>query len=187
MMKPMAQPPQRPKATQKKALRGDAQTPPMTKPPTKVATAEVEQPAAGSGKQAKQRTVEDGQHVMSSAETSSCTLSTFSMSSSFAREDVGREEEVTRQTRMPAPEMVSGNMSAPQPAATIAGDEAPTTSAAHVASPKEPKRSEPMPATSPTLSPTLSAMVPGLCGSSSGLRSSTTLPARSAPTSAALV
>ena len=63
-------------------------------------------------------------------------------------------------------EMVSGKVMAPQPAATIAGDEAPTRSAAHVASPKEPKRSEPMPATSPTLSPTLSAMVPGLCGSS---------------------
>ena len=43
-----------------------------------------------------------------------------------------------------------------------------------------------MPATSPTLSPTLSAMVPGLRGSSSGMPAST-LPTRSAPTSAALV
>ncbi len=47
-------------------------------------------------------------------------------------------------------------------------------------------RSAPMPATSPTLSPTLSAMVAGLRGSSSGMPCST-LPTRSAPTSAALV
>src|ERR1700755_2001368 len=50
----------------------------------------------------------------------------------------------------------------------------------------EPKRSAPIPATSPTLSPTLSAMVAGLRGSSSGMPAST-LPTRSAPTSAALV
>ena len=43
-----------------------------------------------------------------------------------------------------------------------------------------------MPATSPTLSPTLSAIVAGLRGSSSGIPCST-LPTRSAPTSAALV
>ena len=43
-----------------------------------------------------------------------------------------------------------------------------------------------MPATSPTLSPTLSAMTAGLRGSSSGMPCST-LPTRSAPTSAALV
>ena len=43
-----------------------------------------------------------------------------------------------------------------------------------------------MPAQSPTLSPTLSAMVAGLRGSSSGMPCST-LPTRSAPTSAALV
>src|SRR4030042_94283 len=42
-----------------------------------------------------------------------------------------------------------------------------------------------MPATSPTLSPTLSAMTAGLRGSSSGMPAST-LPTRSAPTSAAL-
>jgi len=61
-----------------------------------------------------------------------------------------------------------------------------TTRAAQVASAREPKRSAPIPAMSPTLSPTLSAIVPGLRGESSG-RSSQTLPARSAPTSAALV
>ena len=43
-----------------------------------------------------------------------------------------------------------------------------------------------MPAQSPTLSPTLSAMVAALRGSSSGMPAST-LPTRSAPTSAALV
>ena len=43
-----------------------------------------------------------------------------------------------------------------------------------------------MPATSPTLSPTLSAMVAGLRGSSSGMPAST-FPTRSAPTSAAFV
>ena len=43
-----------------------------------------------------------------------------------------------------------------------------------------------MPATSPTLSPTLSAITAGLRGSSSGMPAST-LPTRSAPTSAALV
>ena len=46
------------------------------------------------------------------------------------------------------------------------------------------KRSAPMPATSPTLSPTLSAITAGLCGSSSSMPAST-LPTRSAPTSAA--
>ena len=45
-------------------------------------------------------------------------------------------------------------------------------------------RSAPMPATSPTLSPTLSAITAGLCGSSSSMPAST-LPTRSAPTSAA--
>ena len=48
------------------------------------------------------------------------------------------------------------------------------------------KRSAAMPAQSPTLSPTLSAIVAALRGSSSGMPAST-LPTRSAPTSAALV
>ncbi|CAI8362518.1 MAG: Uncharacterised protein [Flavobacterium sp. SCGC AAA160-P02] len=43
-----------------------------------------------------------------------------------------------------------------------------------------------MPATSPTLSPTLSAIVAGFLGSSSGIPAST-LPTKSAPTSAAFV
>ena len=60
------------------------------------------------------------------------------------------------------------------------------TMAAQVLSAQEPNRSAPMPATSPTLSPTLSAMTAGFLGSSSGIPAST-LPTRSAPTSAALV
>merc|ERR1711991_1171390 len=48
------------------------------------------------------------------------------------------------------------------------------------------KISEPMPATSPTLSPTLSAITPGFLGSSSGIPAST-LPTKSAPTSALFV
>ena len=48
------------------------------------------------------------------------------------------------------------------------------------------KISAPIPATSPTLSPTLSAITPGFRGSSSGIPAST-LPTKSAPTSAALV
>ena len=48
------------------------------------------------------------------------------------------------------------------------------------------KRSAPIPATSPTLSPTLSAITAGLRGSSSSSPAST-LPTKSAPTSAAFV
>ena len=46
--------------------------------------------------------------------------------------------------------------------------------------------SDPIPATSPTLSPTLSAITPGFLGSSSGIPAST-FPTKSAPTSALLV
>ena len=52
--------------------------------------------------------------------------------------------------------------------------------------PKLSNRSAAMPAQSPTLSPTLSAITAGLRGSSSGMPAST-LPTRSAPTSAPLV
>lgn len=44
----------------------------------------------------------------------------------------------------------------------------PITKAAHVDYANEPKRSAPIPATSPTLSPTLSAIVAGFFGLSSG-------------------
>jgi hypothetical protein len=48
------------------------------------------------------------------------------------------------------------------------------------------KISDPIPATSPTLSPTLSAITAGFLGSSSGIPAST-LPTKSAPTSALFV
>jgi hypothetical protein len=58
--------------------------------------------------------------------------------------------------------------------------------AAAAVTPKVSNRSAAMPAQSPTLSPTLSAITAGLRGSSSGMFAST-LPTRSAPTSAPLV
>jgi len=61
-----------------------------------------------------------------------------------------------------------------------------TTKAAQVLSANDPNKSEPIPATSPTLSPTLSAIVAGFFGESSG-KSFSTFPTKSAPTSAALV
>mmetsp|Transcript_22744 Transcript_22744/g.40576 ORF Transcript_22744/g.40576 Transcript_22744/m.40576 type:complete len:207 (-) Transcript_22744:680-1300(-) len=63
---------------------------------------------------------------------------------------------------------------------------APRVAAAMIDPTYDSKRSAPMPATSPTLSPTLSAITAGLCGSSSSIPASS-LPTRSAPTSAALV
>ena len=62
----------------------------------------------------------------------------------------------------------------------------PRMSAATSVTAYDSKRSAAMPAQSPTLSPTLSAIVAALRGSSSGMPCST-LPTRSAPTSAALV
>ena len=76
---------------------------------------------------------------------------------------------------MPAPEITSGNMSAGQPAATSASLDAPTSSAAHVASPNDPKRSEPMPATSPTAPTRGLARVSGGLGEQSLLAASTLL------------
>jgi hypothetical protein len=61
-----------------------------------------------------------------------------------------------------------------------------TTRAEQVEEAIEPNKSAAIPAISPTLSPTLSAIVPGFKGESSA-NASPTFPARSAPTSAALV
>ncbi len=63
---------------------------------------------------------------------------------------------------------------------------APSTMVATMVTAYVSNRSAAMPAQSPTLSPTLSAMTAGLRGSSSGMPAST-LPTRSAPTSAPLV
>merc|ERR1719247_2299857 len=109
-------------------------------------------------------------------------------------------KEVKMQTGILVALMSKGNIKELHPALTSWVEWAAMTKAAQEASAKEPKRSEPIPATSPTLSPTLSAMVAGLYGESSSISSCqdlpvwgsvrvipTTLPERSAPTSAALV
>ena len=62
----------------------------------------------------------------------------------------------------------------------------PKTIVARMVATYEPNKSAPIPATSPTLSPTLSAIVAGFRGSSSGIPAST-FPTKSAPTSAAFV
>ncbi len=77
----------------------------------------------------------------------------------------------------------SGNVVAP---GTVPRIRWPSSIAAVVVTTYVSNRSAAMPAQSPTLSPTLSAMTAGLRGSSSGMPAST-LPTRSAPTSAAFV
>ena len=62
----------------------------------------------------------------------------------------------------------------------------PIIKAAQVASANDPNKSALIPATSPTLSPTLSAMVAGFFGLSSG-KPASILPTKSEPKSAALV
>ncbi len=76
---------------------------------------------------------------------------------------------------------ISGKVRPSAPSAAVPRINAATSVTAY-----DSNRSAAMPAQSPTLSPTLSAMVAGLRLSSSGMPVST-LPTRSAPTSAALV
>mmetsp|Transcript_115667 Transcript_115667/g.247206 ORF Transcript_115667/g.247206 Transcript_115667/m.247206 type:complete len:213 (+) Transcript_115667:1119-1757(+) len=121
-----------------------------------------------------------------------CTFSTISMSSCFFTGLIWvATKEQRMHTMMPPAEMTNGKSNASQPASVRVllepfTEAAAMTRAAHVLSAKDPKRSAPIPAMSPTLSPTLSAMVAGFKGSSSS-RPATTLPTRSAPTSAAFV
>ena len=82
---------------------------------------------------------------------------------------------------MPTAAIRSGYITPARPATST-----PITIAAMTEFTYDSKRSAPIPAISPTLSPTLSAITAGLRGSSSGIPAST-LPTRSAPTSAALV
>ncbi len=72
------------------------------------------------------------------------------------------------------------------PASVPGKAEAPTSIVAITVTANVSNRSAAMPAQSPTLSPTLSAITAGLRGSSSGIPAST-LPTRSAPTSAPFV
>ncbi len=84
-------------------------------------------------------------------------------------------------TSTPMPPMISGKTRPSTPHAARPRINAATSVTAY-----DSNRSAAIPAQSPTLSPTLSAMVAALRGSSSGMFCST-LPTRSAPTSAALV
>ena len=83
--------------------------------------------------------------------------------------------------RIPTAASTRGNIAPSAPKAAT-----PSVTAETIAPTYDSKRSAPIPATSPTLSPTLSAITAGLRGSSSGIPAST-LPTRSAPTSAAFV
>lgn len=92
-----------------------------------------------------------------------------------------------KQTRIPTAVTNNGNIKLLRSTIPSTFNEAPeTTKAAHVDSANEPNKSEPIPATSPTLSPTLSAIVAGFFGESSA-KFYSTFPTKSAPTSAALV
>ena len=86
----------------------------------------------------------------------------------------------------PTSTVITGSATASAVLAASAAEVAPIAMVATIEPTYDSKISAPIPATSPTLSPTLSAMVAGLRGSSSGMPAST-LPTRSAPTSAALV
>merc|ERR1719284_1524549 len=90
-----------------------------------------------------------------------------------------RSTRLTTPTAIPRDEISTGYISAFQEFSN-ASEDATRTSAAHVASANEPKRSAPIPAMSPTLSP----MHAGLRLSSSS-KPYSFLPERSAPTSAA--
>lgn len=68
---------------------------------------------------------------------------------------------VNIETRIPPAVIAIGNQIDPG-LFTSSAEVAETTSAAQVASAREPNKSDPIPAISPTLSPTLSAMTPGL-------------------------
>ena len=80
------------------------------------------------------------------------------------RISVAMKEQI-KQTKIPTLDTTTGKTKASQPPETPIP--VPITRAAQVDSAKLPKRSDPIPATSPTLSPTLSAIVAGLRGSSS--------------------
>jgi len=123
--------------------------------------------------------------VIKIVEITSCHLTVLSTVSYLTLTNVVAKNYVMKDTRIPTAVIKSGKYIA-LGVVNRSTEVAPTTKAAQVDSAKEPKRSAPIPAISPTLSPTLSAITPGFYGSSS-LRPATTLPARSEPTSAALV
>jgi hypothetical protein len=75
-------------------------------------------------------------------------------------------KEVTNETKMPTAVIIRGKYIA-LVVMINPGEVEPTTNAAQVASANDPNKSAPIPAISPTLSPTLSAITPGFDGSSS--------------------
>ena len=92
---------------------------------------------------------------------------------------------------MPKARAMSGNIMTPMTKSGLTSGTFDAITAPRIMAPMfsaavDSNRSAPRPAQSPTLSPTRSAMTAGLRGSSSGMPAST-LPTRSAPTSAALV
>ena len=89
-----------------------------------------------------------------------------------------------REAITPRPAKISGIFSSPT--GLVLPSSAPRIIAATTLATYESNRSAPIPATSPTLSPTLSAMTAGFLGSSSGMPIST-FPTRSAATSAVFV
>ena len=123
--------------------------------------------------------------VVNNVDTINWIFNDFSTSSSFFTLQKLGIKAVKIPEIIPTLLINNGNSSAPQCLFKSGLIEA-ITKAAQVASANEPKRSAPIPATSPTLSPTLSAITAGFLGSSSGIPCSI-LPTKSAPTSAALV
>jgi len=118
-------------------------------------------------------------------EIMSCHLTVVSTLSILTLVKWVAKKVVTNETRIPIAVNISGKYMASE-VLTSSSEVAPITKAAQVDSARDPNKSDPIPAISPTLSPTLSAITPGLDGSSSG-KPWTTFPARSEPTSAALV
>ena len=172
---PIASPPHRPTATQMNSCQlCTARVGSSAKMPVNVGGSASSDSASTAG-------------VASVVDTISCCLRLDSISATTraGRRSVARKV-VPMQTTSPTAEMSSGKAIAAPECDAPSDETDESTSAAQVDSANEPNRSAPMPAMSPTLSPTLSAITAGLRGSSSGMPAST-LPTRSAPTSAALV
>ena len=159
---------------------------PITIPPTRPATiakySPIEAPSACTRIRQRTSTRPPATKIPRRSAQSSPPKSAFS--------ETRTKNVPTIDARMPAAATPSGNSSAPRSSRPVSWAKLAAAVASAIVPTIDPtydsNRSAPMPATSPTLSPTLSAMTAGLRGSSSGMPCST-LPTRSAPTSAALV
>jgi hypothetical protein len=105
--------------------------------------------------------------VMRIVEMINYHLTVFSTVSYLTLMKVVAKNYVMNDTRIPAAVTINGKKIA-SVVKTRPSLVAPITNAAQVDSARDPKRSLPIPAISPTLSPTLSAMTPGFDLSSSG-------------------